>query len=345
MLFYDLPLEMLEKYFIGKGENKAKATILYKAVYRNGLSVDEITELSEKTRTMIKNDFSFELPEAVTVQDDGETAKALLKLSDGSGVETVLMRHGYNTGVCVSTQVGCSMGCTFCQSGKLKKIRGLTAGEILSQVLFMKKRFGEIGHISVMGIGEPLDNFDNVKAFMEIAASPYGLSFGGRHMTLSTCGIVPGIKRLNEINCGFNLAISLHAADNETRSGLMPINRRWGLKELMDAVKEYSEKNRQRIAIEYILIDRVNDSVRQAEELALLVKNINCFVNLIPYNSTDDTRYRRSENANEFFDALKKRGVNAIFRREFGGTIKAACGQLAAESRGDYYKDRDKHDA
>lgn len=331
MLFYDFTLEMLENYFSEKGENKAKAKILYKAIYRNGFSLENITELSEKTKAVIKDGFSFELPKAVTVQDDGETAKALLELSDGSRVETVLMRHGYNTGVCVSTQVGCSMGCTFCQSGKLKKIRGLTAGEIVSQVLYMKKQFGDIGHISVMGIGEPLDNFDNVKAFMEIAASPYGLSFGGRHITLSTCGLVPNIKRLCEINCGFNLAISLHAADDATRSGLMPVNRRWGLDELMETVKEYSEENKQRIAFEYILIDGVNDSAEQAEALALLVKDINCFVNLIPYNSTEGSQYRRSENADEFFDTLKKRGVNAIFRREFGGTIKAACGQLAAE--------------
>lgn len=331
MLFYDFTLKMLENYFLENNENKAKAKILYKAIYRNGLRLDEITELSEKTRQMIKNDFSFVLPEEIVTQDDGETAKALLKLSDGSKVETVLMRHGYNNGVCVSTQVGCSMGCAFCQSGKLKKVRSLTAGEILSQVIFMKKRFGEIGHISIMGIGEPLDNFDNVKAFMEIAASPYGLAFGAKHITLSTCGIVPNIKRLSEIECGFNLAISLHSADNDIRSGLMPVNRRWGLEELIGAVREYSEKNKQRIAFEYILINKVNDSAEQAVRLAELIRGIDCFVNLIPYNATDDSTYKRSENADVFFDTLKKQGVNAIFRREFGGTIKAACGQLSAE--------------
>lgn len=331
MYFYDFTREMLEKYFSDRGENKAKAKILFKAIYRNGLSVDDITELSEKTKAMIKSDFSFELPEAAAIMDDGKTAKVLLKLADGSSVETVLMRHEYNTGVCVSTQVGCLMGCIFCQSGRLKKIRSLTAGEIVSQVLCMKKRFGDIGHISIMGIGEPLDNFDNVKAFMEIAASPYGLSFGGRHITLSTCGIVPCIKRLNEINCGFNLAVSLHAADDDTRSALMPVNRRWGIDELMKEVKEYSVKNKQRIAFEYILIDGVNDSIKHAEEVAVLVRDINCFVNLIPYNPTESFEYKRSENADEFFDTLKKKGINAVFRREFGGTIKAACGQLAAE--------------
>lgn len=332
MLFYDFTLEMLEDYFSQRGENKAKAKILFKAIYRNGSTLDEINELSDKTKEMLAKDFSFDLPEEIVTQDDGETAKALLKLSDGSRVETVLMRHGYNTGVCVSTQVGCSMGCVFCQSGKLKKRRNLTAGEMVSQVVYMSRRFGEIGHISIMGIGEPLDNFENVKAFMETVASPYGFAFGSRHITLSTCGIVPIIKRLSEIKCGFNLAISLHSADNEIRSTLMPVNRRWGVKELIDTVKEYSEQNKQRIAFEYILIEGVNDSIGHAEELALLVKDINCFVNLIPYNATESSEYRRSENADGFFDALKKQGVNAIFRREFGGTIKAACGQLSAEA-------------
>ena len=331
MLFYDYTLEMLENYFSERDENKAKAKILYKALYRNGLRLSDITELSEKTKAIIADDFSFELPAEAALHDDGETAKVLLRLSDGSMVETVLMRHGYNTGVCVSTQVGCSMGCTFCQSGRLKKIRSLTAGEIVSQVLYMSKRFGNIGHISVMGIGEPLDNFDNVKAFMEIASSPYGLSLGGRHITLSTCGIVPYIKRLDEVKCGFNLAISLHSADSAIRSEIMPVNRRWGIDELIKTVKEYSEKNKQRIAFEYILIDKLNDSAEQAEKLAALVKDINCFVNLIPYNPTENSEYRRSENADVFFDVLKKRGINAIFRREFGGSIKAACGQLCAE--------------
>lgn len=332
MLFYDFTLEMLEDYFSQRGENKAKAKILFKSVYRNGLSLDKITELGDRTKEMLAKDFSFDLPTEIVTQDDGETAKALLMLSDGSRVETVLMRHGYNTGICVSTQVGCSMGCVFCQSGKLKKRRNLTAGEMVSQVVYMSRRFGGIGHISIMGIGEPLDNFENVKAFMETVASPYGFAFGSRHITLSTCGIVPNIKRLPEINCGFNLAISLHSADDDIRSTLMPVNRRWGVKELISTVKEYSEQNKQRIAFEYILIDGVNDSVGQAEKLAVLIKNINCFVNLIPYNVTESAEYRRSENADGFFDALKQQGVNAIFRREFGGTIKAACGQLSAEA-------------
>lgn len=332
MLFYDFTLEMLENYFAERGENKAKAKILFKAIYRNGSSLDEITELGDRIKRSVAEEFSFELPEEAALCDDGETAKALLKLSDGSRIETVLMRHGYNTGICVSTQVGCSMGCRFCQSGRLKRKRNLTAGEIVSQVVYMERRFGGIGHISIMGIGEPLDNFDNVKAFMEIVSSPYGFAFGSRRITLSTCGIVPNIKRLGEIRCGFNLAISLHSADSETRSALMPVNRRWDLSELMAAVREYSCKSGRRIAFEYILIDGVNDGAEQAEKLASLTEGISCFVNLIPYNETEGSEYRRSENADAFFDALKKRGVNAIFRREFGGSIKAACGQLAAEA-------------
>lgn len=330
MYFYDFTLNQLEKYFEDKGENKAKARILYKAIYRNGQRLDEITEISEKTKQMLENDFSFDLPLEIELQDNGETAKALLMLSDGSKVETVLMRHDYGAGICVSTQVGCSMGCAFCQSGKLKRKRNLSAGEIVAQILYMRG-LGNIGHISIMGIGEPLDNFENVRDFMEIAASPYGLAFGAKHITLSTCGIVPVIKRLAEINCGFNLAVSLHSADNDIRSRLMPINRKWELTQLISAVREYSEEKKQRIAFEYILLDGINDSKEQAVQLAELVKGINCFVNLIPYNPTDGSEFRRSQNADAFFDTLKKIGVNAIFRREFGGTIKAACGQLSAD--------------
>lgn len=330
MYFYDFTLNQLEKYFEDKGENKAKARILYKAIYRNGQRLDEITEISEKTKQMLENDFSFDLPLEIELQDNGETAKVLLMLSDGSKVETVLMRHDYGAGICVSTQVGCSMGCAFCQSGKLKRKRNLSAGEIVAQILYMRG-LGNIGHISIMGIGEPLDNFENVRDFMEIAASPYGLAFGAKHITLSTCGIVPVIKLLAEINCGFNLAVSLHSADNDIRSRLMPINRKWELTQLISSVREYSEEKKQRIAFEYILLDGINDSKEQAVQLAELVKGINCFVNLIPYNPTDGSEFRRSQNADAFFDTLKKIGVNAIFRREFGGTIKAACGQLSAD--------------
>ena len=189
----------------------------------------------------------------------------------------------------------------------------------------------EIKHISIMGIGEPLDNFDNVKAFLEIISSPYGFAFGGRHITLSTCGIVPMIDRLREINCGFNLAVSLHAPNDEIRSRLMPVNNRWNLQQLLEKIRDYSRSENKRIAFEYILLDGINDSVRQAEELAELVEGINCFINLIPYNSTDTLNFKRSENADVFYRTLQKSGVNAIFRREFGGSIKAACGQLCAE--------------
>ena len=173
-------------------------------------------------------DFSFALPNIIALQDSGDSAKALIELGDKSKVETVLMRHKFGAGLCVSTQVGCAMNCAFCQSGKLKKRRDLTAGEMVSQVLVMARE-NPINHISVMGIGEPLDNFDNVKTFLEILSSPYGFAFGNRHITISTCGVVPMIERLREINCGFNLAISLHAPNDEIRSRFMPVNRRWGI--------------------------------------------------------------------------------------------------------------------
>lgn len=330
MYFYDFTPSMLENYFLERGENKAKAKILYKAVYRSRISLNEIDEIGDRVKSMLSGDFTFELPKAVTVLENSSTAKALLKLSDGNKVETVLMKHQYGAGLCISTQVGCAMNCAFCQSGKLKKRRNLTAGEMVAQVLFMAK-ICEVKHISIMGIGEPLDNFDNVKDFLEIVSSPYGFAFGGRHITLSTCGIVPMIDRLKEIDCGFNLAISLHAPNDEIRSRLMPVNNRWNLKQLMDKVRDYSLSENKRIAFEYILLDGINDSLERAEELARLVEGIDCFINLIPYNPTDTSDFKRSENADNFYRLLQKSGVNAIFRREFGSDIKAACGQLSAD--------------
>ncbi len=330
MNFYDFTPDMLEDYFSRRGENKAKAKILYKAIYRSRKSLDETWEIGDRIKTMLKTDFTFDLPKAVTVQENSDTAKALLELSDGSKVETVLMKHQYGAGLCVSTQVGCAMNCAFCQSGKLKKRRNLTAGEMVSQVLFMAK-ICEIRHVSIMGIGEPLDNFENVKNFMEIISSPYGFAFGGRHITLSTCGIVPIIDRLSEIKCGFNLAISLHAPNNEIRSQIMPINSRWNVEKLITSVKNYSVAQNKRIAFEYILLDGINDSLEQAEELTKLINGINCFINLIPYNPTNTLDFKRSQNADNFYRFLKKLGVNVIFRREFGGNINAACGQLSAE--------------
>ena len=330
MDFYGMTLQSLEEYFAKQGDNKAKATILFKAVYRNKQTVEEITEVSEKTKQSISESFTFELPRQIAMVDDGETAKALLEFPDGCRVETVLMRHDYGAGLCVSTQVGCSMGCAFCQSGKLKKRRSLTAGEMTAQVLHMRK-YCDIKHISIMGIGEPLDNFDNLKAFLEILSCPYGLAFGGKSITLSTCGLVPQIKRLAEIDCAFNLAVSLHAPADELRSRLMPVNKRWHIAELIEAVKEYSEATGRRTAFEYILLDGINDSSEQAEQLADLIKDLNCYVNLIPYNAVGASEFKRSRNADTFFDVLKKRDVNAIFRREFGTGIKAACGQLSAE--------------
>ena len=330
MDFYSMTLQALEDYFIQQGCNKAKAKILYKAIYRSSRAAEDISDLSEKTKQSILDSFTFDLPKQIEMQDDGETAKALLEFPYGSRVETVLMRHDYGAGLCVSTQVGCSMGCTFCQSGKLKKRRNLTAGEMIVQVLFMR-RHSAIKHISIMGIGEPLDNFDNLKAFIEILSNPYGLAFGGRNITLSTCGLVPQINRLTEIDCPFNLAVSLHAPNDELRSQLMPINKRYNIEQLITSVRDYSEKTGRRIAFEYILLDGINDNREQAVQLADLLKDINCYVNLIPYNSTDNSEFDRSRNADTFFDTLKKQGINAIFRREFGGSIKAACGQLSAE--------------
>lgn len=330
MDFYGMTLKALEEYFELRGENKAKAKILFKAIYRNDQKIEDITELSDRIIKLLKKDFSFNLPEETNVQDDGSTVKALLSFADGDKVEAVVMRHDYGAGLCVSTQVGCSMACSFCQSGKLKRRRNLTAGEMIAQLIAMRK-YSEIKHISIMGIGEPLDNFENVKDFIEILSCSYGLAFGGKNITLSTCGLIPQIKRLPEINCQFNLAVSLHAPTDKLRSQIMPINKKYGVAELIETVKEYSDNYGKRIAFEYILLDGINDSVENAVQLAELINGINCYINLIPYNETKNSEFKRSKNADVFFDTLKKNGVNAIFRREFGTGIKAACGQLSAE--------------
>lgn len=331
-----LSQEELAREILAMGEKTFRAKQIYEWLHVKKISdFSQMSNISIQLRERLSKKFcikSLKIKKRL-VSDLDNTVKYLYGLPDGQAVETVLMEYKHGNSLCISTQVGCKMGCRFCASAIAGFVRNLEPSEMLLQIYETERDSGRrVDSIVLMGIGEPLDNFDNVKAFMETVSSPYGFAFGSRHITLSTCGIVPNIKRLDEIRCGFNLAISLHSADSETRSALMPVNRRWDLSELMETVREYSRKNGQRIAFEYILIDGVNDGAEQAEKLASLTEGISCFVNLIPYNQTEGSEYRRSENADAFFDALKKRGVNAIFRREFGGSIKAACGQLAAEA-------------
>ena len=329
---YDLTLTELEEYLISINEKKYRATQIYDFLYvKRVTSFDDMTNLSLVLRERLKQDFIFEQLELVKEQIDTDVNKFLFRLSDDNLIETVLMKHNYGLSLCVSSQVGCNMGCIFCESGRLKKVRNLNAYEIISQILYVEKLKGErITHIVVMGIGEPFDNYDNIMKFVTIVNHPKGLALGSRHITISTCGIVPKIRKFSEEPFQVNLAISLHAPTDELRSKIMPINKVYPLKDLISEIKEYIKKTNRRVTFEYILLDNANDRDSDAKDLAKLLKGINCYVNLIPYNESSNFTLKRSKSSQimNFYDILKKNNVNVTIRREFGSKISAACGQL-----------------
>ena len=229
------------------------------------------------------------------------------------------------------------MGCAFCESGRLKKVRNLTSSEMLLQILKVEEDIKDrISHIVVMGIGEPFDNYDNLMDFIRIVNDPYGPAIGIRHITVSTSGLVPKIYEFADENLGVNLAISLHAPTNEIRNKIMKVNKAYPIEDIMKALKYYIDKTNRRVTFEYIMLDSVNDSKEDAKNLAKLVKNLNCYVNLIPYNETNNIGFKRSNSLKitEFYDILKKENINVTIRREFGSKVSAACGQLRAENEG-----------
>ena len=271
----------------------------------------------------------------VLKQTDKDVSKYLFELSDGGRIESVLMYHDYGISICVSSQIGCNMGCAFCESGRLKKVRNLEAYEIVEQILLIEEDIGKrISHVVVMGIGEPFDNYDNVMRFIKIINEGKGIDIGSRHITVSTCGIIPGIEKFMNEDGQVNLAISLHAPNNEIRDKIMKINKAYKIEELIEAIKKYIKKTNRRVTFEYILLENVNDSNECAYELARLLKGINCYVNLIPYNETENIGFKRTKNAQimKFYDILKKSSINVTVRREFGSKVDAACGQLRANN-------------
>lgn len=335
---YNYSRESLERCLQELNEKKFRATQIFEALYRNNIkSFSEITTLSKESRINLGNYFSVGeiITKDIKVSSD-KTVKFLFELEDGNLIETVLMPHDYGYSVCVTTQVGCNMGCKFCASGTLKKIRNLETSEIVMQVTkineFLQKDDKRVSHVVIMGIGEPFDNFDNVMEFIKIINDAKGLEIGSRHITISTCGLIPKIYEFSDFPLQVNLAISLHFPNDELREKYMPVNKKYKLSELMEALNYYYEKTNRRITFEYILLKDINDSLDNAKELVKLVSKINCYVNLIPYNETDGIFKRTSvEKRNEFFEYLIKNGVNAIVRKEFGHDIDAACGQLRAK--------------
>ncbi|MRX73353.1 23S rRNA (adenine(2503)-C(2))-methyltransferase RlmN [Bacillus lacus] len=338
---YSLKLEELKKWLTANGEKSFRAEQVFDWLYvKRAASFEEMSNLSKNLRDLLQEHFVLTTLKTLIQQTSADgTMKFLFELHDGYSIETVLMRHEYGNSVCVTTQVGCRIGCTFCAStlGGLK--RNLEAGEIVAQVVKVQQALDElderVSSVVIMGIGEPFDNYDAMMSFLTIINHDKGLNIGARHITVSTSGIIPKIYKFADEKTQINFAISLHAPNNEIRSRLMPINKAYKLTDLMEAVKYYIEKTGRRISFEYGLFGGVNDGVEHAEELAELVKGVKCHINLIPVNYVPERDYVRTpkEKIFEFEKTLKKRGVNVTIRREQGHDIDAACGQLRAKER------------
>lgn len=334
---YGLTLEQLEELMVQENQNKYRAKQLFSWIYeKNVTDFDLMSDISKKFIAILKEKYCLIKPTIFTkqVSSDG-TIKLLLEMEDGAKVETVLMRYNYGQVACVSSQVGCNMGCSFCASGLLKRQRNLTTSEMVGEILALNDLIKEenlrVTHVVVMGTGEPFDNFDNVMNFIKIINNQKALAIGARHITVSTCGIPDKIRMYASSGLQINLAISLHAPNDELRSKLMPINKAYPLHELMEAIKYYNVTADRRITFEYILLKDVNDTMECADELASLIRPVFAYVNLIPYNEVNENGYHRSTRAKEFMDRLMKKGVNVTIRKEFGTDIDAACGQLRAK--------------
>ena len=332
---YNYKLEDLENYFLSINEKKYKAKQIYDWLYIKRVnSFNEMTNIKKELINKLNNEFNMNFINIIKVQRSETTNKYLFKLLDGNYIEAVLMRHDYGNSICVSSQVGCNMGCKFCESGRLKKVRNLETYEIVEQILLVEKDIKErIDSVVIMGIGEPFDNYDNIMNFIYIINNPFGINIGARHITISTSGLVDKIKEFSECSLQVNLAISLHTPTDEIRNKIMPVNKAYSISTLIDCLKEYIKKTNRRVTIEYVMLNNVNDSIECAKELANLLHGMNVYVNLIPYNETSHIEFKKSDKETilKFYDILKKRGINTTIRREFGAGIDAACGQLRAK--------------
>lgn len=332
---YNKSLNDLEEYFVSINEKKFKASQVYEWLYKKRVtSFDDMSNLKKEVIEKLKEDFCIDELTIKKIEKDVEVNKYLFELKDGNLIEAVLMMHDYGKSLCISSQVGCNMGCKFCESGRLKKVRNLEASEMILQVLQIEKEINDrISHIVIMGIGEPFDNYDNIVKFIEIVNHAKGLQIGSRHITVSTCGLVPKIQEFASLPYQVNLAISLHAPTNEKRNLIMPINKAYPIEVLIDAIKKYIAKTNRRVTFEYIMLKGVNDTKEDAINLCELLKGMNCYVNLIPYNETNNIEFKRSKKDTilEFYDIIKKRNIGVTIRREFGSKISAACGQLRSK--------------
>ncbi len=330
---YNETLKSLEKHLVGAGFKAFNARQVFNWIYRHKeTDFDKMLNLSIKLRAYLKGTFCLEQLELFHKQvASDQTKKYLFKLADDHLIEAVLMQHDYGKSLCVTTQVGCNIGCSFCASGLEKKVRNLTVAEMVMQIVGVEAVEAErVSHIVIMGTGEPFDNYDNVMGFIDIANCPHGFEIGARHITVSTSGIVPKIDAFAERKTQVNLAISLHAPNDQVRSKLMKINDVYPIDALLDSVRRYVDKTNRRVTFEYILLSGVNDQISHANALSDKIRGINAYVNLIRYNPVLEFHYRPSkeDDAQAFHQQLLKRGINATLRKERGSDIDAACGQL-----------------
>ena len=336
MNFYDFTQKELEDYLIENGFKKYNATQIIEWIYEHKITdFNKMSNLSKKLIEFLNENMIIDLPKLIISEKSKLANKYLLELKDGNRVECVLMKHDYGYSLCVSSQVGCNMGCAFCESGRLKKVRDLTLAELVGQIVCVAQIENiRIDSVVVMGIGEPFDNFENIKRFISVVTNNKMIEIGQRHLTISTCGLVPKIYEFADLETGVNLAISLHAPNNEIRDKIMKVNHGFKIEKLMEALDYYIEKTNRRVTIEYIMLDGINDSEKCAIELSNLVSGKLMYVNLIPYNETTHFELKRSNDfkIKKFYDILKKNNLNVTIRKEMGGNLSAACGQLRANA-------------
>ena len=326
-----MTLEEMMAALKAMGQPSFRGKQVFTWLHKGVTSFDEMTNLPKDLRDKLKSEFNLTVPKVArkqTSKQDG-TIKYLWELSDGNCIESVLMRYHHGNTVCISSQVGCRMGCAFCASTVAGKVRDLTPAEMLDQVLFTQLDSGlEISNIVLMGIGEPMDNLDTVLRFLELVNHPDGMNIGMRHISLSTCGVIPGIRRLADLGLQLTLSVSLHAPDSETRSKIMPVNRAYDVEKLFDACHDYFKKTGRRISFEYAMIDGVNDQDWQADLIAAKLKGMPGHVNLIPLNDVVESPFKPSKRIAAFQKRLESHGITATVRRSLGGDIDASCGQL-----------------
>ena len=329
---YNYSLDKLENVLVTANFKKYNASQIYDWLYKKRVtSFNDMTNLKKELINYLNNNFNIDSLKILKVEEETDVKKFLFELKDESKIEAVLMYQDYGISLCISTQVGCNMACAFCESGRLKKVRNLETYEMVSQILLVESYIDKkITHLVLMGIGEPFDNYDNVITFIDIINNNKGIELGSRHITISTCGIIPKIEEFMNLGKQVNLAVSLHAPNNEIRDQIMAINKVYNIESLIKTIKKYIKVTNRRVTFEYIMLKNINDREENAIELSKLLKAINCYVNLIPYNETSHINLTKSDKNTilKFYDILKKNKINVTIRKEFGSSVSAACGQL-----------------